>query len=105
MRQSEIKFIARACHGDIKQPAFFFERVTRVERTAAWKHSISQPDQEHSVKLETFGLVYRGKVDCFFVARLVWHRFRIDIADERQLRKKIMHVLELAGENRELIQV
>src|SRR2546430_14379091 len=89
MRQGEIKFVARARDGDIKQPAFFFERVARVERTAARKHSISQPDYEDSVKLEAFGLVHRRKVDRFFVARLVRRSFGVDIADERQLREKI----------------
>src|SRR2546430_9947078 len=32
-------------------------------------------------------------------------RSRIDIADECQLREKFVHVLELAGKNRELLQV
>src|SRR5207249_12118442 len=103
VRQGKIKLVTRACDGDIKQPAFFFERVARIQRTAAWKHSVGQPDHEHSVKLEAFGLVHRGTVDCFFVARLVRRRFRIDIADQCELRKKIMRVLKLAGESRELI--
>ena len=57
------------------------------------------------MKLKAFGLVHRGKVDCFFVACLVRRGFRIDIADECQLREKFVHVLELAGKHRELLQV
>src|SRR6266705_3840675 len=65
VRQGKIKLVARACDGDIKQPAFFFQRLARVERPAAWKRSVRQPDHEHSVKLESFSLVHRRKIDCF----------------------------------------
>ena len=57
------------------------------------------------MKLKPFGLMHRGKVYGLLFTRLVWRRFRIDIADERQLRKKFIHVLKLAGKHRELIQV
>ena len=105
MRKGEIEFVARARDGDIKQTPLFFERIARVERATARKHSVRQPDHEHSVKLKPFGLMHRGKVYRLLVARLVWCRFRIDIADERQLRKKFVHILKLAGKHRELIQI
>ena len=105
MRQREIKFIACARDGDIKQTPLFLERIARVERAAARKHSVGQPNHEHRVKLETFGLVHRGKIDCFLVAGLVRRRFRVDIADERQLRKKFVYVLKPARKKRELIEV
>src|SRR5439155_10783333 len=105
LRKGEIEFVARARDSDIKQPPLFFERIARVERATAWKHSVRQPDHEHSVKLKPFGLMHRGKVYRLLIARLVWRGFCIDIADERQLRKKFVHVLKLPGKHRELIQV
>ena len=57
------------------------------------------------MKLKTFGLVHRGKIHCFFVGSLVRRCLCIDIADQRQLRQKLVHVFELACEHGELIQI
>src|SRR5947209_17559024 len=40
LRISEIKLIARACDGHIKQTPFFLERVARIERAIAGKHPV-----------------------------------------------------------------
>src|SRR5713101_6170390 len=98
--KGEIELIPRASDCDIKKAPLFFERVKRVERAAARKHAVSEPDHEHSVKLEPLRLMHRGKADRFFVRVLVWRRFCIDVADERQLRKKLVHILELARKSR-----
>ena len=105
MWKGEIKLIARAGDGDVKQPALFFERVAGIERTSAWEHSVGEPDNEDGVKLQTFRLVNRRKIDRFFVGRLVRRSFCIDIADKRKLREKFVHVFELARKSRELIQI
>ena len=96
----EIELIPRASDRDIKKAPLFFERVTRVERAAARKHAVSEPDHKNRVKLEPLRLMHCGKIDCFFVRGLVGRGFGIDIADERQLRKKFVHVLELTRKSR-----
>src|SRR6266849_5472387 len=98
--KGEIELIPRASDCDIKKAPLFFERVTRIERAAARKHAVSEPDHKNRVKLEPLRLMHCGKIDCFFVRVLVWRRFCIDVADERQLRKKFVHVLELARKSR-----
>ena len=57
------------------------------------------------MELETFRLVHRRQIDRFLVSCLSRRGLRIDVANQRQLRKKFVHVLELAGENCELIEV
>src|ERR1043165_7576380 len=59
VRIGEIKLVARARDRHIEQSAFFFQRVTSVERAAAWEHPVGQPDDEHGIKLETLRLVHR----------------------------------------------
>ena len=49
--------------------------------------------------------MHRRKVDGLFVAYLSWRGLGIDVADQRQLRKKFVHVFKLAGKDCELIQI
>src|SRR5437867_10804382 len=105
MRVGQIKLVTCASDGHIKQAPFFLQRIARIERAAAWEHSVSQPDYEHRMELETFRLVHRGQIDRLLVARLAWRGLRVDIADQRQLRKKFVDIFELAGKHCELIEL
>src|SRR6266404_4399864 len=105
MRVGQIKLVTSASDGYVKQAPFFLQRIARIERAAAWKHSVGQPDYEHGMELETFRLVHRGQIDRLFVARLTWRGLRVDIADQRQLRKKFVDIFELAGKQCELIEI
>ena len=49
--------------------------------------------------------MHRGQVHRFFVCALSWPRFRIDIADQRELGQKLMHVFELTRKYGELVEV
>ena len=47
----------------------------------------------------------RRKVHRFLVRGLIRRRLRVNVADERKLRKKLVRVFELSRERRELIQI
>ena len=49
--------------------------------------------------------MHRRKVDGLFVACLGWRGLGIDVADQRQLREKFVHIFKLATEDCELIQI
>ena len=49
--------------------------------------------------------MHRGEVHRFVVRRLIQRRFRVEVADQRELREKVVHVLELAREIGERVQV
>src|SRR5882757_8406365 len=66
----EIELVARSRDRDVKQTPFFLQRVARIERAAAGEHSVSQPDHEDSMKLQTFCLVHAGEIDSFFLVCL-----------------------------------
>src|SRR6478672_10308661 len=66
VRIGEIKLVARPCNGHVEQAPFFLQRIARVERTAAGKHAVSEPNHEDRMKLETFCLMHAGEVDGFF---------------------------------------
>src|SRR5438067_11300891 len=53
VRVGEIKLVARARDGYVKQAAFFLQRIARIERAAAGEHAVSQPNHEDGMKLET----------------------------------------------------
>src|SRR6266496_6423594 len=105
MRVGQIKIVASASDGYVKQAPFFLQRIARIERAAARKHSLGQPDYEHGMELETFRLMHSGQIDRLLVACLTWRGLRVDVADQRQLRKKFMDIFELAGKHCELIEV
>src|SRR6184192_4206601 len=88
---------------DVKEPTFFFNGIARFKRTRAWKHSVGQPDHEYGVKFQAFRLMHRRKVNGFLVRRRIRRRFGIDVANQGQLREKLLGVGELAGEGRQLI--
>src|SRR5215467_3433126 len=62
LRVGKIKLVAGARDGHVKQTPFFLECVARVERAAAGKHPVRQPDDKNTVKLEAFCLVDGGKI-------------------------------------------
>src|SRR5438034_9394389 len=64
VRKGEIKFIARAGDRHIKQTPLLLERVAPIERAAARKHAVSQPNDEDGMKFEPFGLMNGGKFEC-----------------------------------------
>src|SRR5438045_305976 len=99
----QIKFVARARDGDVKKTTLLLERIARVKGATAWKHSVREPDDEDSIKLEPFRLMHRGKIDRLFIGRLIRGRFRIDITNQRQLRKEFIYVFELTCKCRELV--
>src|SRR5439155_21959350 len=105
LRKGEIKFIARAGDRHIKQTPLLLERVASVEGATAWKHAVSQPNNEHGIKFEPFGLMDGGKIDRLLLGRLIWRSLRIDIADQSQLGEKFVHVFELARKHVKLIQI
>src|ERR1017187_943 len=105
VRIGQIKFVSCARDSDVQEAPLLFESVTRVERAGARKHSVAEPDYEHGVKLESLRLMNRRQIDRLFFAGLVRGRFRIDVANECQLRKEFVDVFELACKNGELIQI
>src|SRR5581483_6558997 len=58
VRIAQVKLVARARDRDVKQTSFFLERFARVERTRTWKHPVGQPNDEDSMKFQTFGLMH-----------------------------------------------
>ena len=103
IREVELVLCARNRH--IKQTPLFFERIAGIKRATAWKHSVRQPDDEDGIKLESFRLMHRGKIDRLFIGRLIRGCFRINIADQRQLGKEFVYVFELTCKRRELVQI
>ena len=47
--------------------------------------------------------MHAGQVNGFLIGSLIGRRFGIDVADQRQLRKELAHVLELSGKGGQLI--
>ena len=105
VRIGEIKLVARACDRHVEQTPFFLQRIAGIERAAAGKHAVSEPNHEDGVKLETFCLMHAGEVDGFLLVCLTRSSFRIDVADQRQLGQKFMDIFELARKCCELIEV
>src|SRR5205823_1586276 len=83
VRVSEIKLVLRPSDRDIKQTSFFFQGLARIERATTREHSVSQPDYEYGVKLESFGLVNGRKIYRLLIAALIRGSFGVDIADQR----------------------
>ena len=105
MRVGEIELVARARDRDVKQTPLFLQRVARIERAAAGEHAVGQPDHEDSMKLQTFCLMHAGEIDGFFLVCLNGSSFRVDVADQCQLREKLVYVSELASERCELVKI